>query len=59
VIELILNWPGIGGLLMYSVNEQDNSTLIAVVMAIAAAYVVVSTAIEILYRVIDPRIRRA
>ncbi len=59
VIELILNWPGVGGLLMYSVQEQDNSTLIAVVMAIAFAYVVVSTIIEILYRIIDPRIRRA
>ena len=59
VIELILNWPGVGGLLMYSVNQQDNSTLIAVVMAIAVAYVVVSTIIEILYRIIDPRIRRA
>jgi len=44
---------------MYSVNEQDNSTLIAVVMAIAFAYVVVSTLIEIAYRIIDPRIRRA
>jgi peptide/nickel transport system permease protein len=59
VIELILNWPGVGGLLMYAVNQQDNSTLIAVVMAIAVAYVVVSTIIEILYRIIDPRIRRA
>jgi peptide/nickel transport system permease protein len=59
VIELILNWPGVGGLLMYAVNQQDNSTLIAVVMAIAVAYVVVSTIIEVLYRIIDPRIRRA
>jgi len=59
VIELILNWPGIGGLLMYSVQREDNNTLIAVVMAIAVAYVVVSTLIEIAYRIVDPRIRRA
>jgi peptide/nickel transport system permease protein len=59
VIELILNWPGIGGLLMYSVQRQDDNTLIAVVMAIAVAYVVFSTLIEIAYRIIDPRIRRA
>ena len=59
VIELILNWPGIGGLLMYSVQRADNNTLIAVVMAIAIAYVVVSTLIEIVYRLVDPRIRRA
>jgi peptide/nickel transport system permease protein len=59
VIELILNWPGIGGLLMYSVVREDNNTLVASVMAIAAAYVVVSTLIEIAYRVVDPRIRRS
>jgi peptide/nickel transport system permease protein len=59
VIELILNWPGIGGLLMYSVVRDDNNTLVAVVMAIAAAYVVVSTLIEVAYRLVDPRIRRS
>jgi peptide/nickel transport system permease protein len=59
VIELILNWPGIGGLLMYSVSREDNNTLVASVMAIAAAYVVVSTLIEVAYRLVDPRIRRS
>ena len=59
VIELILNWPGIGGLLMYSVQREDNNTLVAAVMAIAAAYVVVSTLIEVAYRLVDPRIRRS
>jgi peptide/nickel transport system permease protein len=59
VVERIFNWPGIGGLLVYSVERQDFNTLIACVMAIAAAYVVVSTLIEIAYRTVDPRIRRA
>ena len=59
VVERIFNWPGIGGLLVYSVERQDFNTLIACVMAIAAAYVVMSTLIEIAYRVVDPRIRRA
>ena len=44
---------------MYSVQREDNNTLIAVVMVIAAAYVIFSTLIEIAYRIIDPRIRRA
>ena len=59
IVERIFNWPGIGGLLVYSVERQDFNTLIACVMAIAAAYVVMSTLIEIAYRVVDPRIRRA
>ena len=59
IVERIFNWPGIGGLLIYSVERQDFNTLIACVMAIAVAYVVMSTMIEIAYRVVDPRIRRA
>jgi peptide/nickel transport system permease protein len=59
VVERIFNWPGIGGLLIYSVERQDFNTMIACVMAIAAAYVIMSTLIEIAYRVVDPRIRRA
>ncbi|MFN0153766.1 MAG: ABC transporter permease [Gaiella sp.] len=59
VVERIFNWPGVGGLLIYSVERQDFNTLIACVMAIAAAYVAMSTLIEIAYRFVDPRIRRA
>jgi peptide/nickel transport system permease protein len=59
VVERIFNWPGIGGLLIYSVERQDFNTLIACVLAIAAAYVIASTLIEISYRFVDPRIRRA
>jgi peptide/nickel transport system permease protein len=59
VVERIFNWPGVGGLLVYSVERQDFNTLIACVMAIATAYVVMSTIIEISYRIVDPRIRRS
>jgi peptide/nickel transport system permease protein len=59
VVERIFNWPGIGGLLIYSVERQDFNTLVACVLAIAAAYVTASTLIEISYRFVDPRIRRA
>jgi len=59
VVERIFNWPGVGGLLIYSVERQDYNTLVACVMAIAASYVLVSTFVEIGYRVVDPRIRRA
>ena len=47
MVERIFNWPGVGGLLIYSVERQDFNTLIACVMAIAAAYVLMSTLIEI------------
>jgi peptide/nickel transport system permease protein len=59
IVERVFNWPGVGGLLMYSVDRQDYNTLVACVMAIAASFVAVSTLVEIGYRLVDPRIRRA
>jgi peptide/nickel transport system permease protein len=59
IVERVFNWPGVGGLLMYSVDREDYNTLVACVMAIAVSFVVVSTCVEIGYRIVDPRIRRA
>lgn len=59
IVEQVFNWPGIGGLLLYAVDRQDYNTLIACVMAIAVAFVFFSTLTEIVYRVVDPRIRKA
>jgi peptide/nickel transport system permease protein len=59
IVERVFDWPGVGGLLLYSQGQQDYSTLVACVLAIATAFVVMSTIIEISYRIIDPRMRRA
>jgi peptide/nickel transport system permease protein len=59
IVEQVFNWPGIGGLLIYSVTNSDYNTLVGCVLAIAFAFVVFSTFIEIAYRLVDPRIRRA
>jgi peptide/nickel transport system permease protein len=59
IVERVFNWPGVGGLLLYSQDQQDYSTLVACVLAIATAFVVMSTIIEISYRIVDPRMRRA
>jgi peptide/nickel transport system permease protein len=59
IVEQVFNWPGIGGLLIYSVNNEDYNTLVGCVLAIATAFVVFSTIVELTYRLVDPRIRRA
>lgn len=59
IVENVFNWPGIGGLLIYSVDNSDYNTLVACVMAIAIAFVAVSTLVDVAYRAVDPRIRRA
>ena len=59
IVENVFNWPGIGGLLIYSVDNSDYNTLVACVMAIAVSFVAMSTFVEVAYRIVDPRIRRA
>ncbi len=59
VVERVFSWPGVGSLLLYSVDRFDYNTLEAIVLAIAVVYVVFSTLTDIAYRVIDPRIRRS
>jgi peptide/nickel transport system permease protein len=59
VVEQIFAWPGVGYLLLYSANRSDYDTVVAVVLAIAVFYVVVSTLVDLLYQVLDPRLRRA
>jgi peptide/nickel transport system permease protein len=59
IVEQVFDWPGVGGLLLYSQAQQDYATLVGCVLAIAAAFVIMSTIVEISYRLVDPRIRRA
>jgi peptide/nickel transport system permease protein len=58
VVERIFDWPGVGSLLLYGVQQGDYNTVTAIVLAIAIVYVLMSGLIDVLYRLIDPRIRR-
>ena len=59
VIESVFSWPGVGSLLVYAVERSDYATLVAIVLATAAFYVVISTIVDVLYLYLDPRTRRA
>jgi peptide/nickel transport system permease protein len=59
VVEAIFGWPGIGELLLYAIGREDYNTMVAIILATACFYVVLSTLIDIVYMYLDPRIRRA
>jgi peptide/nickel transport system permease protein len=58
IIESVFAWPGLGSLLVDSVNQRDFNTLVAIVLLTAAAFVVTSFCVDAAYHVIDPRTRR-
>jgi peptide/nickel transport system permease protein len=57
VTEQIFNIPGIGRLLIKSVFTRDYPVIEGIVLYIAAAWVIINLLVDILYSLIDPRIK--
>jgi peptide/nickel transport system permease protein len=57
VTEQVFNLNGIGMLFVQSVSRNDFTLIQGMVMLIAAFYVLVNLAVDLLYAVFDPRIR--
>ena len=58
VTETVFSWPGIGQLAITAVTARDYPVIQAGVLVVAVIVVMVSFIVEILYGVIDPRIRQ-
>jgi peptide/nickel transport system permease protein len=59
VVESVFAWPGVGRLLVDSIDNRDFAVVQAVVAFIAVIFVVVNLLVDILYGLLDPRIRMA
>lgn len=57
VAEAVFNFPGIGSLALTALNARDYPLIQGITIVTASAFVVVNLAIDLLYRIIDPRIR--
>jgi peptide/nickel transport system permease protein len=57
VTESVFNIPGLGRLTVDAVLARDYPTVQAVILLFSVAYVLVNLAIDLLYTVLDPRIR--
>jgi peptide/nickel transport system permease protein len=59
VVEVIFGIPGVGTLLYEAINERQFVMLQSIVAVIAIGYVLVNIGIDILYTILDPRLRHA
>ncbi|SIT72999.1 ABC transporter permease [Edaphobacillus lindanitolerans] len=57
IIETIFTIPGVGQLLIDSIHRRDYPVIQGVVLFIAVVYVLVNLLIDLLYALLDPRIR--
>ncbi|MGA2529973.1 MAG: ABC transporter permease [Acidimicrobiales bacterium] len=58
IVEQIFVLPGLGRLLVESINDRDFPVVQSVTILFAAGFVVVNMIVDVLYTVIDPRIRK-
>ncbi|MGK9168500.1 ABC transporter permease [Inquilinus limosus] len=59
VVETVFAWPGIGRLLVTAVTARDLAVVQALVLLVAATMVAANLAVDLLYGLLDPRIRAA
>ena len=57
VIESIFAWPGLGRLMLNAIYAKDIPIVMAGLIVIAVIYVLINFLIDLLYTLLDPRIR--
>ncbi|MDH7790249.1 ABC transporter permease [Ochrobactrum sp. AN78] len=57
VVETIFSWPGVGRLLVVSVANRDLAVVQCLLLMIASCMVVSNLIVDVLYGVLDPRLR--
>jgi peptide/nickel transport system permease protein len=56
-IEFIFSLPGLGSLLIDSIVEKDILVLQATVLVIGVAFILSNLVVDLLYLIVDPRVR--
>ncbi len=59
ITETIFSWDGIGRLLVESIEKRDYPVTQACVLAVALSYVVINLLTDVMYRMVDPRVKFA
>lgn len=57
IVENVFSLPGIGSLIVQSISSRDFPLIQSVVFAVAFMVIIINLIVDILYRIVDPRIR--
>ena len=57
VTESVFAWPGMGKLLIDSINLLDRPVIVAYLLVIVTFFIVINLLVDILYSLLDPRVR--
>jgi peptide/nickel transport system permease protein len=57
VTETVFAWPGMGKLLIDSINVLDRPVIVAYLLVIVVMFIVINLLVDLLYTALDPRLR--
>jgi peptide/nickel transport system permease protein len=57
VTESVFAWPGMGKLIIDSINVLDRPVIVAYLMMIVLLFITINLVVDLLYTVLDPRVR--
>ena len=57
VTETIFAWPGMGKLLIDSINVLDRPVVVAYLLVIVTLFIAINLVVDLLYTALDPRVR--
>jgi len=59
VVESVFSWPGVGRLLVTAVANRDLAVVQCILLLVAATMITANLVVDLLYGVLDPRLRSA
>jgi ABC-type dipeptide/oligopeptide/nickel transport system permease component len=57
IVEVVFSWPGLGTLLYQAISVRDIPLVTGIVVAYTTLFIFINVAIDIIYFMVDPRIR--
>ena len=57
MVETIFSWPGIGSLMIKSIDARDYPVVMGITVLVAIAVLVFNILTDLVYGILDPRIR--
>ena len=57
VTETVFGWPGMGKLIVDSINVLDRPVIVAYLLIVVSLFIIVNLIVDLTYSLLDPRVR--
>jgi len=59
ITETVFGWPGMGQLMVQAASDRDYPMVMGITVVMTLAVVVINLAVDVMYSLVDPRVRVA